>query len=405
MKKVVILCRIFLLMLVTGCFAGYVSLVKKSIPGELYIDEFSLDTITVGTPFIGTIECDGIGAKVNLKLPVAINSGNSNHYEMKCKLFGLFDIKTVNVTVEKRSKIYPCGNPVGIYVETDGVYVVGTGDVDEKESPSKNIIQKGDYIEEINGSEVETISQVVRLVDASEGKEIILKIRRDESEFEVKINPVKASDGHYKMGVWVRDDCQGLGTMTYIATDGSFGTLGHAINEAGTGKLMEINNGKLYKAHIWSVVKGEKGKPGEIVGSIDYNENSYIGKISCNTNIGVYGTVDINYARQQCGQPCEIGYKQEICQGKASIRSFVGGQIKDYEIEITGLSIADGKENKGIEFQVTDEELINISGGIVQGMSGSPIIQNGRVIGAVTHVLINAPTKGYGIFIENMLKH
>ena len=221
----------------------------------------------------------------------------------------------------------------------------------------------------------------------------------------IKIKPVKDAEGIYKLGIWVKDDCQGLGTLTYVDGDGGFGTLGHTISDANTGKIIEVETGKLYTARIWSVIKGKEGDPGEIIGSINYDIRSDIGVIDENKNIGIYGDVNEQIFAYVDKVYMEIAYKQDVKEGTAYIRSFVGDEIKDYEINIMNLNYADLSKNKGIEFEVVDKELLSITNGIVQGMSGSPIIQDGKIIGAVTHVLVNDPTKGYGIFIENMLEH
>ena len=171
-----------------------------------------------------------------------------------------------------------------------------------------------------------------------------------------------------------------------------------------TGNLVEIGSGSLYTARIWSVVKGESGTPGEVIGSINYNASNYLGKITSNTEIGVYGQADDGIYAYMDETYKTVGYKQEIQKGSALVRSYVDGDIKDFEIEITDVNYGDSVENKGIVFTVTDEHLLEKTGGIIQGMSGSPIIQNDKIIGAVTHVFVNDPTKGYGIFIEKMLE-
>ncbi len=405
MKKIRWLYRFLLLCLIAGCGAGYINHVRNSIPGIMYIDENELDTVDLGVPFVGTVQIEGIDCDVNMLRPVSIDAGSRNVYDMNCRLFGFINIKQVKVVVEQRPTITPCGNAVGLYVITDGAYVIDTGDIDGQQAPAKDIIKRGDYILEINDNKINSISDVVCQVNQSNGQPVVILLRRNDEEFKVKVQPILAEDGKYKIGVWVKDDCQGLGTMTYITGDGYFGTLGHAISEATTGNLVEIGKGQLYTARIWSIVKGEKGKPGEIVGTINYNSADYIGEIYKNTDLGVYGKSKSGEIKSVKGTPCEVGYKQEIKKGTAYIRSEISGELKDYEIEITDISMSDSNQNKGIEFVVTDEALLDLTGGIVQGMSGSPIVQNNRIIGAVTHVLINDPTNGYGIFIENMLQN
>lgn len=183
------------------------------------------------------------------------------------------------------------------------------------------------------------------------------------------------------------------------------GALGHGISDVDTGKLVQTKGGRLYCAKIWSIVKGRSGAPGEVVGSINYDPSYYLGHIDANTEIGIYGVCDENIYQYIDSYAMEVGYKQEITQGKAYVRSFIDGSIRDYEIYITNVDISNNNLNKGISFVVTDQELLETTGGIIQGMSGSPIIQNNKVIGAVTHVLVNDAAKGYGIFIETMMSH
>ena len=190
--------------------------------------------------------------------------------------------------------------------------------------------------------------------------------------------------------------------ITYIRGDGSYGALGHGITDIDTGLLMEVNNGQLFNTEIISIVKGERGKPGELIGMIDYNEEQKIGQITDNTDFGIKGKLLKVPDYLSDTQAVEIASKEEIKKGKAIIQSCIDGQVRQYEIEIVDINKSD-KGNKGIVLEVTDQELLNKTGGIVQGLSGSPILQNGKIIGAVTPVFVNDPAKGYGIFIENML--
>ena len=210
---------------------------------------------------------------------------------------------------------------------------------------------------------------------------------------EIRMNPVKTQDGMYKLGAWVRDDTQGIGTITYVEENGQFGALGHGISDMDTGKVVEIENGSLYETEILGIEKGAVGKPGVMAGVIYYGPGTELGTISSNTDDGIFGTV----------KPLEIGYRQDIQKGPAWIRSDVSGKLWDYEIEIQKVEYNPIQKNKSIVLRVTDETLLRITGGIVQGMSGSPIIQNGKIIGAVTHVFVDDSTCGYGIFIDRML--
>ena len=196
----------------------------------------------------------------------------------------------------------------------------------------------------------------------------------------------------------------GGGTLTYTGRNGNYGALGHGVSDADTSTLIDMSSGLLYETNIIGIVKGVRGTPGELTGVINYSNQYCIGSVTQNEPTGVYGKIDDIPQGLEKEKEVEVGYKQEISVGKANIISTVDGERKEYEIEITGVNYNTREANKGIEFRVTDEELLEVTGGIVQGMSGSPIIQNGKWIGAVTHVFVQDPAKGYGIFAEKMLE-
>ena len=431
---------------IIGCIAYYIYSVNNLIPDTINLNQNSVEKINFNLPFVGTIEqkmiADGEQAvsknetvqekgtqdcaeavttaygrnvkaiNVNLLDTVNISTGSSGSYRFEFKLFGLISLKKVQVNVCEEILVIPCGIPVGIYIETEGVMVVDIGDITLEDGttrcPASDIIWPGDYIVKVGSEKVSTKEELVAAICESQQSSpgyVIIGLYRDGRYQEVRILPVKAQDGSYKIGTWVRDDCQGLGTLTYIDNKGGFGALGHGISDVDTGKIVYTSGGRLYCAKIWSIVKGKSGAPGEVVGSINYDPSYFLGVIEENTDIGIYGTCDENIYQYIDSYALPVAYKQEINMGTAYIRSFVDGSIRDYEINITGIDVSNSNHNKGISFAVTDRELLENTGGIIQGMSGSPIMQNDKVIGAVTHVLVNDPTRGYGIFIENMLEH
>ena len=217
--------------------------------------------------------------------------------------------------------------------------------------------------------------------------------------------PKQNSEGAYKIGIWVRDNAQGVGTMTYIDGEGNFGALGHGVTDVDTSTLMMVEDGTLFRTEIISIKKGKVGDPGEMTGMIIYNDNYILGNIDYNGTEGIFGNCNEKALELCTEKALPIGLKQEIVEGAAQIYCCVGKEPKYYQIEITKVQLDHDNINRGIELLVTDPELLELTGGIVQGMSGSPIIQDGKIIGAVTHVLVNDPTRGYGIFIENMLEH
>ncbi len=219
------------------------------------------------------------------------------------------------------------------------------------------------------------------------------------------MNPVAAEDGTYKLGAWVRDDTQGIGTMTYLDLNGHFGALGHGISDTDTGGVVEITEGNLYETQIMGIEKGSAGKPGVMSGVIFCGSASELGKIDANTETGIFGTAGSTLCSRISSEAIPIGYRQDVHEGAALLRNSVSGEVKDYQIEIQKVDYSSSHRTKSIVFKVTDPELLALTRGVIQGMSGSPIIQDGKLIGAVTHVFVQDSTRGYGIFIENMLQH
>ena len=330
------------------------------------------------------------------------------NFRLGLKLFGTIPFKEISVNVEDACYAVPCGMPVGIYLKSRGVMVIGTGKVtDENGSeaePAYGILQSGDYIEAINGEPLSDKEALITSLNRMGESEALLRVRRGGRELELSVDTVKTADGSRKLGAWVRDDTQGSGTMTYLKPDGGFGALGHGISDSDTGRVVEIENGALYETEILGIEKGSAGNPGVMAGVIYYGPGSRLGSVAQNTDCGIFGTAGQAFCDAVGQQTMEVGHRQDVKRGKAWIRSCVSGEACDYEIEIQRVDYSPAKENKSLVFQVTDERLLRLTGGIVQGMSGSPILQNGKLVGAVTHVFVQDSTRGYGIFVEDMLK-
>ena len=330
------------------------------------------------------------------------------NFRLGLKLFGTIPFKEISVNVEDACYAVPCGMPVGIYLKSRGVMVIGTGKVtDENGSeaePAYGILQSGDYIEAINGQPLSDKEALITSLNRMGESEALLRVRRGDRELELSVDTVKTADGSRKLGAWVRDDTQGIGTMTYLKPDGGFGALGHGISDSDTGRVVEIENGALYETEILGIEKGSAGNPGVMAGVIYYGPGSRLGSVAQNTDCGIFGTAGQAFCDAVGQQTMEVGHRQDVKRGKAWIRSYVSGEACDYEIEIQRVDYSPAKENKSLVFQVTDERLLRLTGGIVQGMSGSPILQNGKLVGAVTHVFVQDSTRGYGIFVEDMLK-
>lgn len=392
-------------------------LVDSSIPSVIHVRAESEESLELDIPAKGELVNvseqgnsnipDG-AVTIDLSRPVTVKTGNTDNLQMQVKLFGILPFKQVGIRVIEDRELIPVGVPIGIYVKTEGVLVVGTGDFTAngagKVSPAKNILKSGDYVMKLNGTEVTGKDDLITRIENCGGEEQILTIRREDETYDVRIKPVQDQTGKYKIGVWVRDNAQGVGTMTYIDSNGNFGALGHGINDVDTSTLMEMNDGTLYQTEIISIRKGTAGQPGEMTGMIVYSDDRILGDITGNSARGIFGKCNQKALALGTEEALPIGLKQEIEKGPARILCTVDGTPKYYDIEITEIHLDHDNVNRGIELRVTDPELLSVTGGIVQGMSGAPIIQNGKFVGAVTHVLVQDSTRGYGIFIENMLE-
>ena len=304
------------------------------------------------------------------------------------------------------NNVIPMGNTVGIYVNTKGILVIDTGEVTDlygnTTSPAKNKLFKGDYICKLNGVKIKTKKQLINEITDCAGKTLVFDVLRNNENVTVKIEPVETGVDTYKIGIWVRDDLQGLGTVTYIKGN-EFGALGHSITDSDTGELMKVSGGKIYLADIYGVEKGISGSPGEIEGMITYDTENVVGDIKDNKTYGIYGVITNTFAEEvKDERSLKTADSDEVVVGYAKIQTCVSGEKKLYDIEIVNIH-KNKYGDKEMEIRVTDKDLIALTGGIVQGMSGSPIIQNDKLVGAVTHVFVDDPTRGYGIFIEQML--
>ena len=315
----------------------------------------------------------------------------------------------VSASAESKRMVIPGGMPIGIYLETEGVMVLGTDSVTSVDGmdyePAAHLVKSGDYIVALDDEEIGSKSELIAAMKKLDEDEVVLKVRRTDKYINIKLKPVQCGTRDYKLGIWVRDNAQGLGTITFLNTDSQFGALGHGIHDVDTNELLEINDGTLYTTSIKDIQKGENGVPGGMEGIIIYNNYNVLGSIEKNTESGIFGRIERIDSLFSDQTPIEVGNKEDIEEGDAVIRCSVDGKVKDYDIRITKIDKNAKEVNKGIVIEVTDSELLKLTGGIVQGMSGSPIIQNNKLIGAVTHVFVQDSTKGYGIFIENMLDY
>mgnify|MGYP001622895439 FL=1 len=381
--------------LLGGSVWGYWYL-RDSVPDKIYVDREEgpgLEPLT-DHPLVTFSE------------DLEVFSGSS--YEAECSIMGVVPLKTVQVEAAERPVVQVCGAPIGIYMETEGVLIVDAGEIRMSDGslarPAENIVKAGDYIRKVDGRNLENKQELMDLVAGSGGEDMVLEVWRQGETVDLKLTPVQDENGSFKLGIWVRDNIQGIGTLTYVDSSGGFGALGHGISDVDVGEILQADGGKLYQADILSVVKGQDGVPGELKGVIRYYPEEQIGEIRSNSSVGIYGTLSKQGLSKLPLRQAEIGWKQEVREGPASILCMAGGTLKEYEIQITAIHWDQQDTNKCFTIQVTDPELLELTGGIVQGMSGSPILQDGRLIGAVTHVFVSDAASGYGVFIENMLE-
>lgn len=337
------------------------------------------------------------------KLPL-----KKGEYDANLNLFGI-NVKSVRLNVINTKELIPSGRCIGINLKTDGLLVVGISDFERidgvKVSPCKNVnIRTGDVVKKANGKILTSTNELKEMIENLRGEKIELEILRNEKYHKVNVRAqLDKLEGAYKIGLWLRDSTAGIGTMTYIdPNDKSFASLGHGITDSDTGKLIPSGKGVINDATVFSVKKGRRGEPGELQGVFLTGEGKK-GEILCNTPVGIFGKVD-DIREFTSGNPIPIGLKNEVREGEAYIICDVDDQkTETFTIEIEKINSDFSHTSKGMIIRITDKKLLQKTGGIVQGMSGSPIVQNGKLIGAVTHVFVNDPTRGYGIFIENML--
>ncbi len=336
---------------------------------------------------------------------VSLTGEKEGYSALTLRLMGLFPFKTIPVSVEEEKILIPGGSPVGVAIKTQGVVVVGVSDLGGSvKSPARTAgLTGGDLILEVDGTPVTGAHHLSTLIDS--GDIVVLTVDRNGDTLYLPLQPVlDTRDNAYRLGAWVRDSTAGVGTLSfYDPESGRYGALGHAVTDIDTGLVLDVQNGEIIESRITQIHKGERGAPGELIGQFGGNSKA-LGTIDVNGVCGIYGDA---YEAISCplypqGVPMMSG--DEVCLGEAQILTTLDEQgIRAYDCEIMKVSRQNGQNQRNLVLKITDEELLERTGGIVQGMSGSPILQDGRLVGAVTHVFISDPTTGYGIFIENML--
>ena len=319
------------------------NLLDESIPDEIYAIKGEENEIHFSVPV--TVE------KKEESVPVFFHQTKSDggirqslEYRLSCKFLNLIPVKEVSVHVVEKSYVMPCGMPVGIYTKTKGILIIGTGKVTSSDGlvyePADQIVKSGDYIMTVNGKEISEKEDLVRLVNDSQGDAVVLGILRDGEPIELKIKPAALKDGSYKLGIWVRDDMAGVGTLTYISPDMKYGALGHPVSDGDTGSMIRLSGGKIYSTDIVGIVKGENGAPGELTGVINYKDENCLGTINENTRTGIYGDL-VKLPEEMEDAYVEVCMKQDIRKGAAYILSALDGNVQQYQIVATGDTVAE----------------------------------------------------------------
>jgi stage IV sporulation protein B len=374
---------------------GAVCFYSNTLPDKFYLtnsENFELQTVL-------KVKSNNKQSKIKLA-----STAQKQKMTTTLTLFNIIPVKSVNIQKTQGIYLVPSGNVFGVKMFTQGVVIVGLNDIQTKNSvvnPAKDAgLKAGDVIISINGVEMKGNDDVLNTLKKSNGEILHIDFKRKEQNMSAEIKPVKSKlDGQYKMGAWVRDSSAGIGTITYYNPQTkSFGGLGHPICDIDTGEILPLLTGDVVDVYINGITKGQTGQAGELLGSFISNKD--IGKIEINNNFGLFGQLNkVDLSKKAI--PIEL--KQNVKVGKAKIISTINGnQPKEYDILIEKINISQNRQTKNIMLKVTDQELLAKTGGIVQGMSGSPIVQDGKLVGAVTHVFVNDSTRGYGIFVENM---
>lgn len=344
-------------------------------------------------------------------LPVATKPGSAN---MQIRLFGIIPIKSVKVEVLPQAKLVPGGQSVGVLLHSEGVIIVGQSIVEDREGHKFNPaaaagVKVGDIILKVNDSGVTSDEQVAKLIDTA-GKsgenKVKLLIKRKSKTFTTWIKPILCSEtGRFRIGLYVRDSAAGVGTLSFYNPDtGKYGALGHIISDADTNQPINVSDGRIVRASIQGIQAGRRGQPGEKIGMFINDDNGFSGTIEKNTKYGIYGKLNGYLDNPLYKEPIPIALADQIRTGPAEMLTVLDGEkIEKFSVRIKRILPQSVPDSKGLIVEVTDPRLLKRTGGIIQGMSGSPLIQNGKIIGAVTHVFINDPTSGYGCFIEWML--
>lgn len=385
------------LLLLTALSGCLVAALRAALPDTFYTDEQDGALHIASMPWV-TVRPGAEG------VAQAGNSNADRSRNVTLALFGTIPLKTVRTVDTEARSVQVCGTPFGIKMFSDGALVVAFSDQYTAlgtENPAKEAgLKLGDLIVSAGGQPIRSNEELTHAITAAEGAPLQLVYQRDGHQYTTTLTPVAdATTGAYRAGIWVRDSSAGIGTMTFLdPKNGTFGGLGHAISDTDTGADITLLSGEIVPVVITGCVSGTAGSPGELRGEFSA---AAAGTVLANDTTGVYGA----YTGAVSGQNCLVAQPQQIALGEAEIWTTISGSTpRRYQVRIERVNMTSGDPNRNLLIKITDPDLLAATGGIVQGMSGSPIVQNGRLVGAVTHVLVNDPSRGYGIFATTMLE-
>jgi stage IV sporulation protein B len=386
-------------------------------PNQMMISQGTSTTLQIGLPVSATVSSSNdrviaVNGQPNgevtasLSKPIQLVPEQTGQAHVTFKLFGLIPVKSLDVNVVPDLKVIPGGQSIGIKIHSSGIMVVGYNLVQHTSPAEQSNVKIGDVITQIDGKKVESVNEVAKWIQSAgkNGKPMNITIQRQKTTFQTKVQPILDKETNtYRIGLYIRDSAAGVGTLTfYDPKHHVFGALGHVITDADTGQPID-GNGKVIHASVTTINKGESGQPGE-KRAIFIDEDHVLGNIQKNSDFGVFGSMEESPDHSYLDQAVPIALPDQVHVGPAKILTVIKGQkVEQFDVQIVTVFKQDRPTTKSMVIKVTDPRLLNKTGGIVQGMSGSPILQDGRIVGAVTHVFVNDPTQGYGVYIEWML--
>ena len=374
----------------------------SSVPARWVLHQGTMKPLPVSAAVSASVKGEGV-AKLNAE-GTSLTAGDAGEADLTFRLLGLLPIRTVRVAVEPERRLIPGGQSVGVALNTAGLVVVGNSDLGGTASPARLAgIRSGDVIQRVDGTAVHDAAALSESL--ASGRPVQVELLRDGETVACSVTPARDSrDGLYKLGTWVRSSTAGVGTLTYYDPDtGGFGALGHAITDVDTGVVLPVGEGALYANRVVEITRSRKGCPGELTGDF-FADARQEGTVTKNTEFGIFGEADGEMENPMYPDGLAMAARSEIHPGPATLLTTVDGEtLGEYACEIERVTDRGAPATRSLVLRVTDQELLSATGGIVQGMSGSPILQDGRIVGAVTHVMVNDPAMGYGIMIEDMM--